>query len=132
MKYIDLLEKLQQENTEHIVLMKNGIFFVAIGKDALELNKQIGLQLTCMRPGLCKVGFQIKSLEKYIPKLKETKKSFIMYTYDKETKKETKIFEYTNEPVLETRKCNDCNLCDKKAETEEEIIERVKKLGATS
>lgn len=132
MKYIDLLEKLQQENPGHIILMKNGIFFVAIGKDALELNKQIGLQLTCMRPELCKVGFQIKSFEKYILKLKETKKSFIVYAYDKEKKKETKIFEYTNEPVLENRKCNDCNLCNKKTETEEEIIERMKKLGTTS
>ena len=48
MKYIDVLQKLQKENPEHIILMKNGIFFVAIGKDAIELNKQIGLQLTCM------------------------------------------------------------------------------------
>ena len=90
MKYIDLLEKLKQENPGHIVLMQNGIFFVAIGKDALELNKMIGLQLTCMRPELCKVGFQIKSFEKYILKLKETKKSFIVYAYDKEKRKKLK------------------------------------------
>ena len=60
MKYIDVLQKLQKENPEHIILMKNGIFFVAIGKDAIELNKQIGLQLTCMKKELCKVGFQAK------------------------------------------------------------------------
>ncbi len=102
MKYLELIQKLQQENPEHIILVKNGIFFVAIGKDALELNKTIGLKLTCMRPELCKVGFQTKSLEKYIIKIKETKN------------------------------CNDCSNCMKKAETEEEIIERVRRLGATT
>ena len=55
-----------------------------------------------MRPELCKVGFQTKSLEKYIIKIKETKN------------------------------CNDCSNCMKKAETEEEIIERVRRLGATT
>ena len=44
MKYLELIQKLQQENPEHIILVKNGIFFVAIGKDALELNKTIGLK----------------------------------------------------------------------------------------
>lgn len=132
MKYTELLEKLQRENKEHIVLIKNGIFFIAIGKDALELNKIVGLQLTCMRDGLCKVGFQAKSLEKYIRKIKETKKSFVIYIYDKENEKTEKIFQYTDEPVTETRNCNDCSNCKKRAETEDEIIERVRKLGATS
>ena len=129
MKYIELIEKLQKENKNHIILMKNGIFFIAIGKDAIELNKLLDLQLTCMREGLCKVGFQIKSLEKYIQKLKNTKKSFLVYTYDKNTKKEEKIFEYTNEPAIETRCCNDCKKCNKRKLSEEEIIERVRKLG---
>lgn len=86
LKYTELLEKLQEENKDHIILMKNGIFFVAIGRDAIELNKLLGLQLTCMREGLYKVGFQIKSLEKYISKLKDTKKSFQVYTYNKNTR----------------------------------------------
>ena len=132
MKYIDVLQKLQKENPEHIILMKNGIFFVAIGKDAIELNKQIGLQLTCMKKELCKVGFQAKSLEKYIEKIKDTKKSFIIYIYNKETQEEEKIYQYTNEPVIETKKCNDCTKCNRRTETEDEIIERVKKLGTTS
>ena len=37
MKYIDVLQKLQKENPEHIILMKNGIFFVAIGKNYVRL-----------------------------------------------------------------------------------------------
>jgi len=132
LKYIELIEKLQQKNKEKIVLIKNGIFFVAIGKDAIELNKLLGLQLTCMKTGLCKVGFQTKSLEKYIEKIKATKKSFVIYIYNKEKEEEEKIFEYTGEPVTETRKCNNCNNCKRRTESEEEIIERVKKLGTTN
>ncbi len=132
MKYIEILQNLQKEEPDHIILMKNGIFFIAIGKDAIELNKLIGLQLTCMKKELCKVGFQTKSLEKYIEKIKETQKSFIIYTYNKETQKEEKIYQYTNEPVTETKTCNDCNKCSRKKETEDEIIERVKKLGTIS
>ncbi|MBR2745017.1 MAG: hypothetical protein IKE01_06990 [Clostridia bacterium] len=64
MKYTDLLEKLQKENKEHIVLMKSGIFFVAIGKDALELNRLIGLKLTCMKEELCKVRISNEKLGK--------------------------------------------------------------------
>ena len=65
-------------------------------------------------------------------KLKDTKKSFIIYIYNKETQEEEKIYQYTNEPVIETKQCNDCTKCNRRAETEDEIIERVKKLGATS
>ncbi len=73
MKYTDLLEKLQNENKGHIVLMKNGIFFVAIGKDALELNSLLGLKLTCMREGLCKVRLSNKKLRKICIKIKRNK-----------------------------------------------------------
>ncbi len=73
MKYTELLEKLQKENKEHIVLIKNGIFFIAIGKDAIELNKLIGLQLTCMREGLCKVRISSKKFRKICIKTKRNK-----------------------------------------------------------
>lgn len=130
MKYTDLMKKLQNENQGHIILMKSGIFFNAIGKDAVALNELVGLQVTCMRDGLCKVGFQVKSLEKYVAKLKETKKSFAIYMYDKNTEKEEIILKYTNESVTETRLCKGCDNCAKKSMSEEEIIERVKKFGA--
>ena len=70
-------------------------------------------------------------MEKYILKLKKKKKSFAIYTYDKEAEKEEKIFEYTNEPIKETRTCKDCSNCKRRSLSEEEIIERVRKLGTT-
>ena len=87
MKYTDLMLKLQNDNKEKIILMKNGIFFTAIGKDAIALNEAIGLKLTCMKKGLCKVGFQVKSSEKYMKELQDINISFAMYTYDNKTRK---------------------------------------------
>ncbi len=59
MKFVEEIEKLQKENQGYIVLVKNGIFFVAIGKDAIELNSKLGLKLTCMRQELCKASFSL-------------------------------------------------------------------------
>ena len=60
LKYTELLEKLQNEHNGYLILVKNGIFFIAIGKDAIALNQLLGLQLTCMRNGLCKVRISNK------------------------------------------------------------------------
>lgn len=130
MKYLDLVEKLQKKNEGYIVLVKNGIFFVGVGKDAVVLNELLNLNVTCMRNELCKVGFLVKSLEKYIRKLKETKKSFVIYTYDRISGIEEEIFRYTGEMIKEHRTCIDCMECSSRKETEDEIIERVKKIGS--
>lgn len=79
MKMVEEMEKLQQENAGSIILVKNGIFFVAIGKDALTLHDEIGLKLTCMKSELCKVGFLVKNVEQYIEKLEKIGYSFILY-----------------------------------------------------
>ena len=79
MKMVEEMEKLQQENAGSIILVKNGIFFVAIGKDALTLHEELGLKLTCMKPELCKVGFLVKNVEQYIEKLEKIGYSFILY-----------------------------------------------------
>ncbi|MCI8655798.1 MAG: hypothetical protein HFJ48_08110 [Clostridia bacterium] len=132
MKYLDLVEKLQKENKGYIIIIKNGIFFIGVGKDAIILNKELDLKVTCMKSGMCKVGFQTKSIEKYITKLEEANKSFIIYTYNKEQNKEEEIYRYEGEQVIEERICKDCKNCTNREETEQEIIERVKKLGTTN
>lgn len=130
MKYLDLVEKLQKENEGYIVLIKNGIFFIGVGKDAIVLNELLNLKVTCMRKELCKVGFLVKSLEKYIVKLKETNKSFVIYTYNKDSEIEEEIFRFKGDMVKEARTCIDCAKCSNRKETEDEIIERVKKIGS--
>lgn len=131
MKYLELVEKLQRDNQGYIVIIKNGIFFIAVGKDAIVLNEELGLKVTCMKSGMCKVGFQTKALERYITNLEKSNKSFIIYTYDKELEQEEQIYKYNGEEVKEKRVCKDCDNCIYKKETEQEIIERVKKLGTT-
>ena len=49
MKFVQEIEILQKENEGTIILAKNGIFFVAIGKDAIILNEELGLKLTCRK-----------------------------------------------------------------------------------
>lgn len=128
MKYIDLVEKLQNssENQGSIVMIKNGIFFVGVGKDAIILNDLLGLKLTCMRDGLCKVGFQTRSIEKYISKLRDTYKSFVIYNYDRTKNQEEELIRVNAQSIYENRKCMICENCNNRQETTDEIIERVK------
>ena len=129
MKLLEVIENLQERNKGHIVIIKNGIFFIGVGKDALALNELLGLKLTCMKKNMCKVGFQVKSVEKYISKLEEKKKSFVIYTYDKEKEQTEELYKYTNENIEESEICIDCSKCDNKKESEQDILERVRKLG---
>lgn len=130
MKFTEILEKLQKENTGTIILVKNGIFFVAMGKDAIVLNKELGLKVTCMKENLCKVGFLVKSVEKYITIMKEKEMSFAIYIINKETNKPEEIFKNVGKNIEEIRTCLDCNNCKQKKETEDEILDRLKKLNS--
>lgn len=129
MKYLDIVEKLQasEENDGYIVMIKSGIFFIGVGKDAVILNDIVGLNNVCIKQNLCKVGFQIRSIEKYISKLKRLNKSFVIYDYNKYKQKEEEIVRFQGEKTFENRNCLECEKCKNRKETEAEIIERVKK-----
>lgn len=104
MKFVQEIEKLQKENEGSIIIAKNGIFFVAIGKDAITLHEQLNLKLTCMKKELCKVGFLVKNVEKYIQKLEEIGYSFILYVKNEKDELEEiykfKGKNYKNEVIL--------------------------------
>lgn len=129
MKFTDLVYKLQKENEGTVILVKNGIFFVAIGKDAIFLNEKIGLKRTCMKDQLCKVGFSIQSSEKYMRLLEENNISYKLYQIDKSQDVPEIIYSYSGDKNLEVRKYMDCNSCKGKKETDAEILERLKKKG---
>ena len=57
MRFTEAVETLQKQNPGTIVFVKNGIFFAALGKDAVALSENMGLKKTCMREGICMVGF---------------------------------------------------------------------------
>ena len=65
MSFSQMMELLQIKEKGRIVICNAGDFYVAIGKDAILLNKILGLKVTCFKTEVCKVGFPIQSLEKY-------------------------------------------------------------------
>ena len=69
MSFSDKIFELQRKNPNDVILIKNGIFFVAVEKDALFLNEKLKLKCTCFKNKICKVGFLVKSAEKYYKNL---------------------------------------------------------------
>ena len=128
MKFVEEIKKLQEENEGSIILAKNGIFFVAIGKDAITLHNTLGLKLTCMRPELCKVGFLVKNVEKYITKLENAGNSFALYVKNDKSELE-EIYRFQGKKTEETRNCLECQKCENRKEEEKDILERVRNLG---
>ena len=126
MKMVEQMEKLQQQNFGTIILVKNGIFFVAIGKDAIMLHKMLGLKLTCMKQELCKVGFLVKNVEEYIKELEEIGYSFKLFVKDNNDLEE--IYNFNGKDTDENAKRLECSKCGNRMEAEEDIIERVKKM----
>ena len=49
-----MVKKLQEENDGYLVLVKNGIFFNGIGKDAVILHDKLNLNVSCLKEGMCK------------------------------------------------------------------------------
>lgn len=129
MKFTDTIYKLQKENEGTVILVKNGIFFVAIGKDAVFLSEKIGLKRTCMKDKLCKVGFSIQSSEKYMDLLEKNNISYKLYQINKSLDEPEVIYSYSGDKNLEQRECIDCTNCKERKETDAEILERLKKKG---
>ena len=68
-----MINMLQKINGGKIVLIKIGAFYIAKGKDAVLLNKLIKLKNTCLEKQICKVGFPVNALNKYIGKIEQFK-----------------------------------------------------------
>lgn len=126
MTFSNKIFELQEKYPQDVILIKNGIFFIAVGKDALFLNKIINLKCTCFGNEICKVGFLVKSAELYIEKMKKTGISFKMYLLDS-NKEEELIFENKgnlDKPYI--LKSIGCDKCNKKKASDEDIIEKLK------
>ena len=128
MKFVEMCERLQEDLRGTVILVKNGIFFVAVGKDAIFLNEKMGLKRTCMREKLCKVGFLVKSADKYMEKLKENNISFALYIIDKSKNAPEQIYRYIGEDHNEDRMCLDCKNCSMKQQTDDDIINKIKNM----
>lgn len=126
MKIVEIVENLQEENSGTVILVKNGIFFVAIGKDAIFLSRKMGLKKTCMKDGLCKVGFLVKTADKYIEKMKKENISFALYIIDKNKISPEQIYRNIGEDNTEKKACLDCTNCVQRKETDTDIINKIR------
>ncbi len=109
-----MMELLQIKNKGKIVFCNAGNFYIAIGKDAVLLKELLGLKLSCFKPEVCKVGFPIVSLEKYMGLIEETGYGYIVYYLDKEKSKLEVVTQYNGENTNKILKDNDiCYKCAK-------------------
>ena len=63
MTFTNKIHELQEKYPQDVILIKNGIFFVAVGNDALFLNEKLKLKCTCF-----------ESAENYINNMKKQKR----------------------------------------------------------
>ena len=109
-----MMKILQKQDKGKIVICNSGNFYIALGKDAVLLNNLIGLKVSCIETGICKVGFPINSLEKYTELLIQKRYSFRVYYFDQK-KEELEIlesYEGKNKNELEDENIN-CYTCFK-------------------
>lgn len=71
MKYLEIVKRLQRLtcNLDVLVLVRSGIFFYGVGKDAVILTENLGLNYCCMQKGLCKCAIPVIKIETMIRKL---------------------------------------------------------------
>ena len=112
MAFSQMLEILKEKEKGNIVFIKIGTFYIAVGEDAVLMHKKLELKCTCFKMNVCKVGFPVIALEKYVEKLNETKYGYVIYDYDAkniELKEKKKKRGKCNK---ETEKSINCLLCD--------------------
>ena len=107
-----MLELLQNKNKGYIILCNSGSFYIARGKDAVLLNKIIGLKVNCMETEICKVGFPLNSINKYTKLIEEKQYSYIVYNFDNSISKLKilKKYEGNKKNEIKEEKIN-CYIC---------------------
>lgn len=83
MKFLDIYKQLQEKDLDTIVLVRNGIFFVALERSALALQALFSLRPICFREGVCKCVVPVQQIKKYMDRMIYLKHNFILYEYEK-------------------------------------------------
>lgn len=131
MKYSEIVKKLQMENKGKIVLVRNGIFYCAIGKDAVLMHDVLGYMPVCFKEGVCKCGVPVNAVEKVIPKMLRSGYGYVFYDYKKEEKSYKEILELKGKYVdsLENNiGCDKCWYGKNRMKSTEEYVEELGKL----
>ena len=113
MKFSKKFEEIKnrEENKGKIVLIRCGLFFIAMGNDAVLLNKLYGLKVSCFKENICKIGIPVSFVFKYLDLIEEDGYGYILYDYDKETKELIEKYKFTgilNTEENSSKQCKEC------------------------
>ena len=155
MKFYEFIEKLQEEYDGKIVLIKNGAFYNAIGRDAIIVENIFKLKRTCFAKSICKCGFPVyyhsENIDKFKEKLEKEGIAIVVFSpqengrYNYNGKKFDILFEIKGREIKEKRRNTNCLECenniyykelnmytilkeeaDKREEKLKEILEKIK------
>lgn len=111
MAFSQMLEILKEKEKGAIVFIKLGAFYIATEEDAVLIHKILNLKCTCFKINICKVGFPVTSLNKYVEKLNETKYAYVIYDLNKEKADLTEVIRRKGKYNKEKEKNINCLLC---------------------
>ena len=117
MKFLKIVEEIQnkKENIDYLILIHCGVFFYALGKDAVFLTEHFGLNNICITKNVCKCVIPVVKIDKFIQKLICKNISVAIYDYYPQKQGRKKQYELLKRivlsPVSENRKCLDCEKC---------------------
>ena len=125
MKFYEIVKELQKENKGKIVLIRNGIFYCAIGKDTVLMNNVLGYIPVCFKENVCKCGIPVNGIEIAIPKMLRSGFGYVIYDYNKEEKTYKKIVELKGKYVYSKDNnigCSNCLYKENKMKSTEEYV----------
>ncbi len=90
-KLYEHYKRCKEENSDKIILIRSGAFYVILDDDAKMLNEKLGLKLTMLNENIVKCGFPINSLLKYSNMLKANSLEFVITALDMSMKSLDKV-----------------------------------------
>ena len=111
MAFSQMLEILKEKEKGTIVFVKLGTFYIAVGEDAVLMHKKLELKCTCFKMNICKVGFPVVALEKYVEKLNKTKYAYVIYDFNPEEVELKEIAKKNGKHNKETDRNINCLIC---------------------
>ena len=110
-KFYELVQEIQTKNIGYINLIQNGIFFQAIGKDAVKIMHIFELKPICFKANVCKCVIPSCAIKSYIKKIVEEKYACILYSYDKKENKLKELLKVEGNKVDSIKECQYCEKC---------------------
>lgn len=83
MKLKEGIKKLQEKYPEYVILVKNGLFYNVIGKDAIILSEEFDLVKICFGNKICKIGINEHRIKEFLLELMKKNYKYIVYNYTK-------------------------------------------------